>query len=43
MTSVFILNKITGKNYDFFELGHFSYFLGCRGLHKFSAMPISSQ
>ena len=43
MTSVFILNRITGKNYDFLKLGHFSYFLGDRDLHKFSAMPFSSQ
>ena len=28
MTSVFILNRITGKNYDFLKLGHSSYFLG---------------
>ena len=28
MTSVFILNRITGKNYDFLKLGHSSYFWG---------------
>ena len=43
LTTVFILNRITGKNYDFLKLGHFSYFLGVRNLHKFSTMPISSQ
>ena len=26
MTSVFILNRITGKNYDFLKLSYFSYF-----------------
>ena len=26
MTSAFILNRITGKNYDFLKLSYFSYF-----------------
>ena len=28
MTSVFIFNRITGKNYDFLKLSYFSYFRG---------------
>ena len=28
MKSVFILNRITGKNYDFLKLGHFFVFSG---------------
>ena len=43
MTCVLILNKITGKTYDFLKLGYFSCFQGGRNLSKFSAMPISSQ
>ena len=45
MMCVLILNRITGKNYGFLKLGYFSYFRGGggRNLHKFSAMPISSQ
>ena len=34
MTSIFILTRITRKNYDFLKLDHFSYFLGDRDLHN---------
>ena len=43
MTCVLILNRITGKNYDFLKLGYFSCFQGGRNLSKFSVMYISSQ
>ena len=43
MMCVFIVGRITGKNYDFLKLGYFSCFQGGQNLSKFSAMPISSQ
>ena len=43
MTCVLILNRITGKNYDFLKLGCFSCFLGGRNLSKFSVMSIFSE
>ena len=43
MTCVLILNRITGKNYDFSKLGYFSCFQGGRNLSKFGVMSISSE
>ena len=40
---VLILDRITGKNYDFLKLGYFSCFQGGENLSKFSAMPIPFQ
>ena len=43
MTPVLILNRITGKNYDFLKLGYFSCFQGGQNLSIFSVMSTSSQ
>ena len=43
MTCVLILDRITGKNYDFLKLGYFSCFQGGENWSKFSVMSISSQ
>ena len=39
MTCVLILDKVTGKNYDFLKLGYFSCFQWGQNLSKFSNMP----
>ena len=43
MRCVLILNRITGKNYNFLKMGYFSCFQGGRNLSKFSVMSISSE
>ena len=43
MMCVLILDRITGKNYDFVKLGYFSCFQWSKNWSKFSAMPIPSQ
>ena len=43
MMCVLILDRITGKSYDFLKLGYFSCFQGGRNLSIVSAMPIASQ